>query len=258
MGDHTPDFSQMKQTTVLSHNVFWFQGVPFPTDKPPGPDMEILTRLCEIYGGVNPDVICLQEIQSEETFQAVSECLEMAGCYCPGRDLPQYGGAVFWRSDSGRESHNSLGSTAETQRMWQIVEADGVGDCLRICNVHLPSARQLGREKAARQRIDELQQAIRSCEGGLDIIVGDFNERPGGPVGECMEKHGYVDAAVISNCMDQPTGIGSSRGDYIWVRREMSACFSKYSVAAKRELACGEAEKEYLSDHLPLWIMLEY
>ena len=54
----------MKQLTVLSHNAFWFQGVPFATDIPPEPDLEIVKRLCEIYRRTDPDAVCLQEIHS--------------------------------------------------------------------------------------------------------------------------------------------------------------------------------------------------
>lgn len=248
----------MKPFTVLSHNAFWFQGVPFPTDMPPEAHIEIVRRLCAIYRRINPDVICLQEIQNQETFQVVSEHLGMSGCYCPGKELPQYGGAVFWHPHHGRQLHNSHGSTAKTQRMWQIAEVTGIDRRLRICNIHLPSGRQLGPEQAGAQRMAELLESIRSCEMELDIIVGDFNEQPNGPASKCLERHGYIDSAVLSDCADVPTNIGKKRGDYIWIERQMSNCVLDYDVAAKREIACGNTGKQYLSDHLPLWITMEY
>ena len=128
----------MTQLTVVSHNTFWFQGAPFPTDRPPAPDGEILKRLCAIYRQVNPDIICLQEIQDRRTFEAVSEHLGMPGCYCPGTKLPQYGGAVLWRLHFARPVRDSQESGFETQRMWQIVEVQEDGRRLHIANVHLP------------------------------------------------------------------------------------------------------------------------
>jgi endonuclease/exonuclease/phosphatase family metal-dependent hydrolase len=249
----------MKKFTVLSHNVFWFQGSPFPTDTPPAPDGGILKRLSAIYRAVNPDIICLQEIQNQSTFELVSEHLGMPGCYCPGTMLPQYGGAVLWHRHVARHVRTSQESAVKTQRMWQIVEVEGEGRCLRICNVHLPSERQLGPERASEQRITELQDLIRSSETGLDIIVGDFNEQPGGPTGRYLESHGYVDAAVRSDRTGDPTAIGDGRGDYAWIKKQAGDYGLAYDVAAKQELACcSDTGKQYLSDHLPLWITVEY
>ena len=248
----------MKSFTILGHNVFWFQGVPFPTDRPRGPDPEILRRLCAIYRKVHPDVICLQEIQSQETFDAVSEQLGMPGCYCRGGELPQYGGAVFWYPGGGRQIGDSQEASVKTQRMWQIVEVNIAGCRLRICNIHLPSGRQIGPEQAAVQRMSELRQLLQNCETEPDIIVGDFNEQPGGPASEYLERHGYVDSAVLAGRGDVPTNVGGGRGDYIWIKRWWVDNGSlNYDVADKQALECNDGGKQYLSDHLPLWITVE-
>lgn len=248
----------MKQLTVLSHNVFWFQGYPFPTDTPPAPDDGILERLCTIYRAVEPDIICLQEIQSRNTFEWIAEHMGMHGCYCPGKTLPQYGGAVLWHGLAARQVRSSQDSAFKAQRVWQIVEVEGEGTCLRICNVHLPSARQLGPERAAEQRIAELQDLLRSGEKAPDIIAGDFNEQPGGPTGRYLEHHGYADAAVISHSASKPTAVGGGRGDYAWIKQQAGTGGPRYDVAAKSALACGDTGKQYLSDHLPLWLTVEY
>ena len=247
----------MKPFTLLSHNAFWFQGVPFATDSPPERAKETLSRLCVLYRSADPDVVCLQEIQSRETFEAASERLDMPGCYCRGKDLPQYGGAVFWRAGCGREIHNAHRSAGRTQRMWQTVEVSGNDRRLRICNVHLPSGRQLGPERAARQRLAEIEASVRSCEAGPDLVVGDFNEQPGGAVGECLENHGYADAAVLSGSAGMSTSIGGGRGDYIWVNSAVRDRSPSYEVAEKSALACCGSGIQYLSDHLPLWLTVE-
>ena len=247
----------MGQFTLLSHNVFWFQGMPFPTDQPPKPDTQILQRLCAIYRDLKPDVICLQENQSEETFRTVSEELEMPGSYCPGEELPQYGGATFWVSPRGKQIHSSRESALATQRMWQIIEVGGVDFCLRIGNVHLPSQRQLGPQRSAAQRVAETLEAVNSCETGLDFIAGDFNEQYGGAVSECLEERDYVDAAAISDWIEKPTSIAGGRGDFIWMRKQASNSLLNYGVVGKRELECDDGNKQNLSDHLPLWVTVE-
>lgn len=247
----------MKQFTVLSHNVFWFQGVPFLTDKPPAANMEVMKRLCALYQKIDADVICLQEIQNKETLEAVAQQMGMMSCYCPGTALTQYGGGLLWRHDRGTPTRNSQGSAVETQRMWQTLEVPGANSSIRIGNVHLPSSRQLGQERANAQRLAELEALIGSVEGGLDIIVGDFNEWPDGPVGNCLERHGYVDSAVLLGRTEVPTLLGDHRGDYAWVKRQMSGRVLRYDVLGKESLAGNVADKHYLSDHLPLWITVE-
>lgn len=243
--------------TVLSHNVFWFQGFPFPTDTPPAADEDILKRLCSIYRAATPDVICLQEVQSLATFDRLSELLEMPGCYCAGATLPQYGGAVFWQPDIAHPICSSEGEPLKTQRMWQVVEVESGIHRLRICNVHLPSSRQLGPEGGAVQRMAELQDVIRSCETGPDIIVGDFNEQPGGGTNTFMQRHGYGDVAMLSNGASDSTTVVEGRGDYAWIKRSIGDDLLTYAVVGKEDLACHDIHKQYLSDHLPLWFTLK-
>ena len=247
----------MKALTILSHNTFWFQGVPFLSDIPPEPDVGILRQLCDIYREVSPDIICLQEIQSQKTFELVSEYLEMPGCYNSGVMFPQYGGAVFWRPHVGRQIYNSHCSSLKTQRIWQIVELKTDNRHLRICNIHLPSNRHLGSEQAAVQRISELQDVIWNSGERPDIILGDFNEIPGNSTGTFLKTQDYIDTAILSNNGNIHTNISDKRGDYIWIDKQMTNCTLKYDVTTKQNLAFNAIDKQYLSDHLPLWITIE-
>ena len=123
-----------------------------------------------------------------------------------------------------------------------------------VCNVHLPSARQLGREGAAVRRIEELAASIQSLP---DVVLGDFNEPPGGAVTQFISRNGYQDAAVLMGRPDVPTSVGGSRGDQIWVRSDLRERVLEYGVLAKEDLAISLGEKVYLSDHVPLWVRLE-
>lgn len=246
----------MPPLIILSHNTFWFQGFPFPTDIPPEPEAVVLKQLCAIYREAKADVICLQEIQSREAFEMVSKQLEMPGCYCPGTILPQYGGAVFWRQGQGSLVHDSQTASLATQRMWQIVDINSGHGRLRIGNIHLPSSRQLGHIGAQAQRIAELRDALTICEAPPDVIVGDLNEQPSGQIDEFLKSHAYIDAAVLARRADLPTNLGTGRGDYIWIKKQNECRTTTYNVMQKQGFACKMLKKEYLSDHLPLWITL--
>lgn len=247
----------MKRRTILSHNAFWFQGAPFPDDVPSEPVGEIVRRLTALYKEVEPSIVCLQEIQSLETFESVSRQLKYRGSFCAGLQLPQYGAGVFWATDRCRPYSNSRNSASQVQRVWQTCEVFLGDTLLRISNVHLPSGRQLGPEKAAEKRIAELTDAIHCCRSGPDIIAGDFNEWPGYAVSEYLSKNGYVDAAVVMNAEDRPTNLGGKRIDYFWVKKDLEKSLRHYDVVAKEKCTYSRNGKKFLSDHLPLWIVLE-
>jgi len=246
--------AKMTPLIILSHNAFWFQGVPFATDVPREPDAAVLNRLCAIYRQVHADVICLQEIQSQDAFEMVATQLGMPGCYCPGTTLPQYGGAVFWRPGQGSRVQDARTASLATQRMWQIVDIHNGNGRLRVGNIHLPSSRQLGPDAAQAQRIAELRDAITICEERPDVIAGDLNEQPAGPVNAFLRSHAYRDAAVLAKRADAPTTLGANRGDYIWISKKIESRVSRYTVLSRQALACTTCDKEYVSDHFPLWI----
>jgi endonuclease/exonuclease/phosphatase family metal-dependent hydrolase len=244
----------MKRLTILTHNAFWFQGVPFPTDRPGRPLPGIMEALVEIYRRLGADVLCVQEIRDEETFGRLAAALRMAGGYTPGGVLSQYGGAALWRQ--GRFLEDSRLQEPRPQRMWQLADVwAGQGPPIRVCNVHLPSSRQLG-AGAEGQRLKELSCVIeREVRPG--VVLGDFNEPPGGPVCQYMAGKGYSDAAALTGQGFRPTGLGDGRGDYIWVERTLRQALMEYGAMPKHLTAANHAGREYLSDHLPVWITLD-
>lgn len=248
----------MRRFTILSHNVFWFQGAPYPGQLPPGPDPGIMEGLVSLYGPVAPDLVCLQEIQSRESFESVSRQLGFPGCFCPGGELTQYGIGVFWRADECRPIANSQNKGAEVQRAWQACEVRIGSNRLRVCNVHLPSDRQLGSERAAVQRIRELEGALSCCDDdGPEVVLGDFNEYPGGSVYRHMVASGYMDAAVAGKAGERPTNLGGERGDQIWIKSGMLEAFRAYGVFDEKACSLSGQDKRFLSDHFPVWITLE-
>jgi endonuclease/exonuclease/phosphatase family metal-dependent hydrolase len=244
----------MSELRIVSHNAFWFQGAPFGTDRPGSPDPAILAALVEIYRRLRPDVLALQEIQDECTFERLAAALAISGRYCPGGQLAQYGGAIFWRAGSFVADWRS--SAVTPRRMWQMVQLRAASSTVRICNMHLPSSRQLGKEVAARARATELL-AVLDGTGAPAVVMGDFNEAPGGPVGACFTARGYLDAAVVAGFGDRSTSLGGGRGDQIWIHGSLRGRLAEYGVVEKRVLKPAGRGKESLSDHFPLWVTLK-
>ncbi len=239
---------------------FLASGRPFGTDRPGKPLPEIARRLSERYEALAPEVLCLQEIQSQAACTAVAGCLGMDAYYCPGVELTQYGGAIAMRG--GHPALDARASSIRPQRVWQVIDLDGSGaNPLRICNVHLPSSRQLGAEAAVVRRVEEISDMLilaTACGGAPHVIVGDFNERPGGAIAESMQENRYVDVARLTGREDLPTSLGGSRGDQAWAHETVVARIAGYGVLRADDIiAEGVSGKRHLSDHMPLWIDLE-
>ena len=230
----------------LSHNVFWFQGVPFHSDQPGQAREDILERLIDLYRRIDPDVLSLQEIQSRRTFDLLCLKLGIAGHYSEGATLTQYGGAMMWRM--GECVSTSVAGDV-TQRVWQVGRSAGY----TVCNLHLPSGRQVGRERAAVQRVDELSVAT---DIGPDLVMGDFNEPPDGPVDRLLVRRGYVDAANHTKQASRPTSLSGNRGDRIFVHSRILDQVTDYGTLGVEDLAIDLNGKTSLSDHLPLWVRL--
>ncbi|MBI5090827.1 MAG: endonuclease/exonuclease/phosphatase family protein [Candidatus Hydrogenedentes bacterium] len=244
-----------KHITIVSHNAFWFQGHPFETDAPEDPVSEIVAGLEGLYRSKTPDVICLQEIQSEFAFRCAREALDMDGAYCPGGHYSQYGGATLWRR--GKLIVDIRSVNRLPQRMWQITAVARHGaEPLTVANVHLASARHLGEDGAAPSRIQDLEQMLTQKVRPL-VVAGDFNEAPDGGASEYMASQGYVDTAPLTSHPEISTGINKARSDQIWVHRSLREHVEEFGVIAREELKTTAAGKELLSDHQPLWLRLK-
>lgn len=248
----------MASCTVLTHNMFWGQGVPFASADPGDPVPCIVSGLAQIWKQRDPDVLCLQEVQSERAFNTVRTAiaalgLPADGAYTAGYEYPQYGGALFHRN--GRIVTDSNASDARPHRMWQLADIPFGSDRLRIANVHLPSNRQLPPEQSAVKRVDELRDML-GIAGQPDLICGDHNERPGGGVTQFLTSRGYRDVAEITGDSSGSSLSGPKRIDYIWVSDRIADRVTGYGVIPAYELAVTCAGREYLSDHLPLWVRI--
>jgi endonuclease/exonuclease/phosphatase family metal-dependent hydrolase len=234
---------------IVAHNVFWFQGVPFATDTPPAPCREILERLCALYKETRADVLCLQEIQSKAAARTVAETLNMKYIFSAGGGYPQYGGAVFSRWPM---EEISLPQDILPDRVLQQVRIyPEKNHPLSLVNTHLPSHRQRGAAGGQKQRLQELSLVARQA----DLLLGDFNEKPDGRCAAFLEEQGYIDVAQMCSARNEATNLAGAagfRGDHIWLSKEKADLLQGYFVIPQERLALEDAEKTFLSDHLPI------
>lgn len=244
----------MVRMRLLSHNVFWAQGSPFPTDQPGQPDPFIVGALVGQYRTLAPDILCLQEVQSEAAYQVWRRALDMEGTYCPGLVQRHYGVAAFWKH--GRLLFDARSGGEPVQRAWQVIEVlFGNGDSLSVGNIHLPSGRQVGQERARELRVNEVQHILDGSDPP-HVLAGDFNEGPGGPLTDYLIGQGYVDSALLTapqGTSPAPTALGGGRGDYIWVCGHLKDCVAQCGTLSRAVLALCAEGKTSLSDHMPLW-----
>lgn len=243
---------------IVSHNVFWFQGVPFSSDQPPAPDERIFKELIDLYQQIDPDMISFQEIQSADTAEALANALGFHFVYTEGRAYPQYGGAVLSRQPV---EFIPLPSESPVERVIQRVRLHPEGRSpLTLSNVHLPSGRQGGPEAGRAQRLAEIPLAMGKSTNSdhfTDVIVGDFNENPNGPCADFLKKQGYDDTAQLCGAeMTSSSSLRSKRGDQIWLSKRMISRLQAYFTVHIEHMISGADGKEFISDHLPIGIDL--
>lgn len=240
---------------ILSHNVYWFQGHPFPDSRPGAPNPAIVTALARLYAELGPDAVCCQEIQDDAAFAAAATALGLEGCYCPGGRRPHYGGAVFWRR--GRYLADWRDAPTKPQRVWQVFEVPlRAGIAMPLAAVHLTSARHMSEEEASCTRVADLT-CLLEVESKPAVIAGDFNEPPSGSTSAFLAHHGYLDVAALVDDAPASTGVNKARSDQIWLQEGCLAAFRGFTAVPWERLTCDVPGKTALSDHLPLYLDLD-
>lgn len=239
--------------TIVTHNIYWFQGIPCLHNSPADPQQDVLDGLVQLYKTFSADVVCLQEVHSASALLYLKNALQMNAHHCPGLQYPEYGGGILSRLG------NLIAESKKTdgiERVWQKLQIPEI-DGLTICNVHLPSGRQSTDSEAAEKRLQELRGLL-DAPSKPDVIVGDFNERPEGNIHPFMEEQGYKDVALLFNSAHIGTSTQKEgrRTDYIWIHKRLSKFVINYRVASKSETALDS--NRFLSDHLPVLLTLKF
>ncbi len=244
----------MQTFKILSHNVYWLQGVPFETDQPGLPRESIVSGLFDLYTPLNIDLYCFQEIQSQEAANQVASLFNQNVNYSSGNELIQYGGLCSSALQiKAVDTHNM-----DFNRLCQVIDITVGKNQFRIANIHLPSNRQLGAAASQLKKRAEMSQLLETFND-IDIICGDFNNYEGSDIYQCLLDFNYVDTAEIFNRKDESSVIGDTkrRGDFIWVTPSLSTQVCAYDIISKDRLQITHGDKTYLSDHLPVTITLE-
>ena len=242
---------------LVSHNVYWFQGHPFQGDRPETADPRILKRLAALYLEQQADILCLQEIQSREVFNSIALAAKMKGAFAEGRVYGQYGGCVCTRHEFEPEPPADCEPGA-LERMALLCKVSAGQTALGIGNIHLTSGRQSGKDRAGAARLREMEGIFHLAGGKIDILCGDFNEHAGGGVSRFLEENGYTNAASLGGKREIASLAGcTSGGDQIWVRESMKDSVADYGVICDGFSISDVPGKKFLSDHLPVWIVVD-
>lgn len=201
--------------TLISHNTYWFQGAPSlwgqeRTQAHP----RVLHALAALYRRLAPDVLCLQEVPSNDVATRLARDLNMQVAFAQGGARTQYGGAVLWRGfEADAEDLTRAGGGTAFERMCLGLRGAGP-EGLNIVNVHLSSNRFAPDGEGDRVRLAELAALFASCPAP-DIVVGDFNATPGGTVYTSMATRGFVECGTQACREVVPK---KRRVDYVWIR----------------------------------------
>lgn len=216
------------------------------------PDLE---AVASVLGGLEPDVVLLQEVQRRQA-QRVAATLRWTVAWRRKHwpvVIPAEGLAVL--APEVRDPHRTV--LAHRWRFWSsrrriAVEAT-VGVGVSVVSVHLGSG--VGDDERVRQ--------ARIVTGlGAGVVGGDLNTRPGSPVLDAFAEHGYVDAWSALH-PDEPgaTNWGRSPRDGPAVQRlDYLLPGPAWQVVDIEVPAFGDPGFDRfgaLSDHLPVTATLE-
>lgn len=231
----------------MTHNVFWFQGVPTPKPYYQVVDQTVYQKLIAFYKVQQPDILLLQEVQSAEVAATVARDLEMNFSFQVGGQLPVYGGAILW----GKPICAQTVTIPEPQSFQRFCQILIVHDHFKIANVHLPSTAQLSDEEAYAKRKHEMEQLL-LLEPNVDIIAGDFNEEPKDVLDMFLTHKGYIDSFEFNKGTCTISTKGEGRGDFIRIKEKYRNLVESFFIVDFRQEEWKTSIGRLLSDHMPL------
>ena len=214
-----------------------------------------LARIAKFINEQKPDLVGLQEVdRGVERTQRIDEIVELAKLtkmdYAFAFNLKyqggQYGVAILARRPILATDHRLYKNLREAERRGFIrAEVNIGGRVINFVTTHLDYQYEDGRVFETQQLLD----GLRDVKGPL-IVVGDFNEVPGGGAYKLM-RQAFDDAWTLS----QPSAEGFSypadkpakRIDYIWMRQSDG-------IRPKRAWVV----QTLASDHVPVVADLEF
>lgn len=236
----TSPLAEKKTLRVMTYNIHVGVGMDKKLD---------LQRIAEVIIAEHPDLVGLQEVdrgvKRTEGKDEIAELAKLTGMdYAFAHNLDyqggQYGVAILSRLPIKQTDHRKYDNRREAERRGMIrVEIDFAGRTINFVTTHLDYQFEDG-------RVFETEQMLKFLEGvnGPLIVVGDFNDEPGGNAHKLMLK-GFEDAWIVSKIKEQglsyPADKPVKRIDYIFTRRS-----DRLRVKRPKTVTT------LASDHLPL------
>jgi hypothetical protein len=111
----------------------------------------------------------------------------------------------------------------------------------------------MGEDAASCSRCEDLEELLLAAPE-VDVICGDMNEDYGGPVSALLMEKGFFDAAVLTQSDLVSTGMKKGRSDQIWVCGEFASSLERFHALPWEWLGASFRGKQYLSDHLCMFV----
>jgi endonuclease/exonuclease/phosphatase family metal-dependent hydrolase len=207
-----------KSLRVMTYNIHVGVGMDKKLD---------LQRIAEVINAEDADLVGLQEVdrgvkrtEGKDEIAELAQLTQMNYAFAHNLDYQggQYGVAILSRFPIKQIDHRKYENRREAERRGMIrVEIEVAGRTINFVTTHLDYQFEEG-------RVFETEQMLKFLEGvkGPLIVVGDFNDEPGGNAYKLMLTR-FNDAWIIAKKKEQglsyPADKPVKRIDYIFTRR---------------------------------------
>jgi endonuclease/exonuclease/phosphatase family metal-dependent hydrolase len=240
-----PGSGKKKPLRVMTYNIHVGVGMDKKLD---------LQRIADVINEQHPDLIGLQEVdRGVKRTEGKDEIVELAKLssmnYVFAHNLDyqggQYGVAILSRFPIGAVDHRKYENKREAERRGMIrVEVDVGGKTINFVTTHLDYQYEDGRVFETQQLLEFL-----SAEKSPLIVVGDFNDEPGGDAYKLMSasfQDAWLGNRAPGDGLSYPADKPVKRIDYIFTRQSDR-------IRAKKAWTVSTLA----SDHLPVVADLE-
>lgn len=185
-----------------------------------------LQRIAEVINAEHPDLVGLQEVdrgvkrtEGKDEIAELAKLTAMNYAFAHNLDYQggQYGVAILSRFPIKQIDHRKYENRREAERRGMIrIEIEFAGRTINFVTTHLDYQFEDG-------RVFETEQMLKFLEGvkGPLIVVGDFNDEPGGDACKLMLT-GFEDAWILAKIKERglsyPADKPVKRIDYIFTR----------------------------------------
>jgi endonuclease/exonuclease/phosphatase family metal-dependent hydrolase len=214
----TPSSAEKKTLRVMTYNIHVGVGMDKKLD---------LQRVAEVINAEHPDLVGLQEVdrgvRRTEGKDEIAELAKLTGLnYAFAHNLDyqggQYGVAILSRFAIKEIDHRKYENRREAERRGMLrVEIQFAGRTVNFVTTHLDYQFDDG-------RVFETEQMLKFLEDvkGPLIVVGDFNDEPGGNAHKSMLtrfEDAWIGGKIKEQGLSYPADKPLKRIDYIFTRR---------------------------------------